>query len=352
MTSDYHGLRVLVTGHTGFKGAWLAEWLLAQGAVVGGLALPPEGPSLYGDLGLEDRTRSVMSDILDAGATCRVVADFAPDIVFHLAAQALVRPSYADPAHTFAVNVMGTVHVIEAARAAPSVKAVVCATSDKCYENAETGRAFAEDDPLGGKDPYSASKAAAEIVAGSYRRAVLPLDGRPRLATVRAGNVIGGGDRALDRLIPDLARAFAAGQAPVLRNPGAVRPWQHVLEPLRGYLMVGSALLGGQDVEGSWNFGPNADAEVTVGEIAALFARAWGPSAPEPVVEPSPLSEAGILRLDSAKAAASLGWRPALHLDEAVGMTADWWRAFTDDPAGIGAFTRAQIARYEAAVSG
>ncbi|HEY4031008.1 MAG TPA: CDP-glucose 4,6-dehydratase [Caulobacteraceae bacterium] len=352
MTADYRDVRVLVTGHTGFKGAWLAEWLLAQGAVVGGLALPPDGPSLYGDLGLDSRTLSVMADILDADATHRAVADFAPDIVFHLAAQSLVRPSYADPAHTFAVNVMGTVNVIEAARAAASVRAVVCATSDKCYENDETGRAFAEGDALGGKDPYSASKGAAEIVAGSYRRAVMPLDRRPRLATVRAGNVIGGGDRALDRLIPDLARAFAAGRAPVLRNPGAVRPWQHVLEPLRGYLALGRALLDGEAVEGPWNFGPNAEAEVTVGEIAGRFARAWGPSAPAPVIEPSPLSEAGMLRLDSAKAAAGLDWRPALGLDEAVAMTADWWRAQIADPAGIAAFTSAQIARYEAGASG
>jgi CDP-glucose 4,6-dehydratase len=349
MTADYRGVRVLITGHTGFKGAWLAEWLVAQGATVAGLALPPEGPSLYEDLDLAGCIRSVMGDILDAEATRATIAGFAPDLVFHLAAQSLVRPSYADPAHTFAVNVMGTVNVIEAARSAPSVRAVVCVTSDKCYENPETGRAFVESDPLGGRDPYSASKAAAEIVAGSYQRAALPLDGRLRLATVRAGNVIGGGDRATDRLIPDLARAFAAGQAPVLRNPHSVRPWQHVLEPLRGYLSLGRSLLDGKDVEGAWNFGPGQESEATVGDVVRLFAEAWGPGAPKPVVQASALSEAGILRLDSSKAAAGLGWRPALTLAEAIRMTADWWRAYGENPAGAAAFTRRQIAGYEAA---
>jgi CDP-glucose 4,6-dehydratase len=351
MTADWGGRRVLVTGHTGFKGAWLCEQLLLEGATVGGLALPPDGESLFADLGLAGRITSVFGDIRDAEATARAVADFAPEIVFHLAAQALVRPSYADPAYTFAVNVMGTVNVIEAARQAPSSRAIVCVTSDKCYDNPGTDRAFVETDPLGGHDPYSASKAAAEIVAGCYGRAVLDPSGALRLATARAGNVIGGGDRSLDRLVPDLAKAFAAGEAPVLRHPGTVRPWQHVLEPLRGYLRLGLGLLEGEAVDGAWNFGPDPRSEVTVGELASRFASAWGAGATAPVVKTSSFVESRVLRLDSGKAAEQLGWRPVLSLDAALAMTAEWWKARAADPAGIAAFTRGQISRYLDAVS-
>jgi len=351
MSAEWRGRRVLVTGHTGFKGAWLAEWLLASGATVGGLALAPETESLFGDLGLAERMSSMFVDIRDAQATSRAIADFAPDIVFHLAAQAFVRPSYADPAATFATNVVGTAHVIEATQRVPAARAIVCVTSDKCYDNPETGQPFVETDPMGGHDPYSASKGAAEIVAASYRRAILQPAGGPRLATARAGNVIGGGDRSIDRLVPDLVRAYAAGQAPVLRNPESVRPWQHVLEPLRGYLRLGLGLLNGEDVESGWNFGPTRESEVTVGEIARRFAAAWGAGALEPVLQPSHLAEAHVLRLDSHKAATQLGWRPVLAVDKALAMTADWWRALKADPRGIAGFTRGQIARYEEAVS-
>jgi CDP-glucose 4,6-dehydratase len=343
---DWRGLRVLVTGHTGFKGAWLCEWLLAAGASVGGLSLPPDSESLFGDLGLGQRMSSVFIDIRDAEATRKSVADFAPDIVFHLAAQAFVRPSYADPAATFATNVLGTAYVIEAAQCA-SARAIVCVTSDKCYENPENGQAFVESDPMGGHDPYSASKGAAEIVAASYRRAILAPAGGPRLATARAGNVIGGGDRSADRLVPDLVRAYQTGEAPVLRNPDAVRPWQHVLEPLRGYLRLGLGLLDGEDVASGWNFGPARESEVTVGEIARRFADAWGRGALQPVLKSSSLAEAHVLRLDSGKAAAQLGWRPLLPVDEALAMTAAWWRALQSDSSQIAPFTRRQIAQYE-----
>jgi CDP-glucose 4,6-dehydratase len=351
MRAGWRGKRVLVTGHTGFKGAWLCEQLLGEGATVAGLALPPEDESLFNDLGLAQRVTSHLGDIRDADATAGVVAEFAPDIIFHLAAQAFVRPSYADPAYTFAVNVMGTVNVIEAARRSRTTRAFVCVTSDKCYENAETGRAFVETDALGGHDPYSASKAAAEILASSYGRAILEPQGELRLATARAGNVIGGGDRSPERLVPDLVRAFAAGEAPVLRNPGAVRPWQHVLEPLRGYLRLGLGLLEGERLEGPWNFGPDAQSEVTVAEFAHRFAKAWGPEADDPVVQASPIVEARMLRLDSSKAEKHLGWRPVLGLEGALALTADWWIAHSADPSKIAAFTKRQIKLYGEAVS-
>lgn len=342
----FRGVRAFVTGHTGFKGAWLSEWLIAEGAVVGGMALAPTTPSLFEDLGLAQRMDSVLADIRDAGAVDAAIGRFAPDVVFHLAAQALVRPSYADPIGTFATNVMGTAHVLEAARRCPQVRAVVCVTSDKCYENREWPWGYRESDALGGKDPYSASKGAAEIVAGSYARALFPLDGRVRLATARAGNVIGGGDWAQDRLVPDIVRALAAGRAIKLRNPDALRPWQHVLEPLRGYLALGHGLLTGAPFDGAWNFGPSRESEVSVAELAGLFARAWG-AAEAFEVEPSPLPEAQILRLDISKAQALLGWRPIIGMAETIRMTADWYRQKTVAPDRAAELTRSQIAAYK-----
>jgi CDP-glucose 4,6-dehydratase len=347
----WRGVRVLVTGHTGFKGAWLCEWLLGEGAEVSGLSLPPEAPSLYGDLGLDRRMASTFADIRDPAAATRVMAEAKPQIVFHLAAQAIVRAAYADPVAAFATNVMGTAHVLEAARNAPSVRAVVCVTSDKCYDNHEQAIAFREGDALGGRDPYSASKAAAEIAAGSWRETLFPLEGRVRLATARAGNVIGGGDRAVDRLIPDIVRAIDAGRPLVLRNPNAVRPWQHVLEPLRGYLALGAGLLAGDSVEGAWNFGPGPGSEIGVADMARRFAAAAGVELAIKI-EPSPLPEAGVLRLDIAKAAAGLGWRPVLSIDDAVALSANWWKERSDDPDRIAEVTRGQIANYKEAVSG
>ena len=347
----WRGVKVLVTGHTGFKGAWLSEWLLGEGAEVTGLALPPEEPSLYRDLGLEQRMASAFADIRDPAAVAKVMAEAEPLIVFHLAAQAIVRAAYADPVAAFATNVMGTAHVLEATRHAPSVRAVVCVTSDKCYDNREQATAFREGDALGGRDPDSASKAAAEIVAGSWREVLYPLEGRVRLATARAGNVIGGGDWAADRLVPDIVRAIEAGRPLVLRNPNAVRPWQHVLEPLRGYLALGARLLAGAPVEGAWNFGPGPGSEIGVADMARRFALAAGAELAIEI-EPSPLQEAQILRLDIGKAAAELGWRPILSIDDAVALTAQWWKARAADPAGAAEITRTQVARYKEAVSG
>lgn len=351
MSGGWRGVRVLVTGHTGFKGAWLCEWLLGEGAVVSGLALPPDRPSLFRDLDLGRRMDSAFADIRAPAAVERAVEEARPEVVFHLAAQALVRAAYADPVAAFATNVMGTAHVLEAARKVPSVRAVVCVTSDKCYDNREQDEAFREGDPLGGRDPYSASKAAAEIVAGSWRETLFPLEGRVRVATARAGNVIGGGDWAADRLIPDVVRAILARRPLVVRNPDAVRPWQHVLEPIRGYLALGEGLLAGEPVEGAWNFGPGRGSEIGVADMVRRFAAAWGAEL-SIEIEPSNLPEAQILRLDISKAAEGLGWRPVLTIDEAITLTADWQRARVADPASIGEVTRGQIARYRAAVSG
>jgi CDP-glucose 4,6-dehydratase len=348
----FMGVRALVTGHTGFKGAWLCEWLLGDGAEVAGLALAPEEdrPSLFRDLGLEGRMNSTLGDIRDLARVEAVMADFAPEVVFHLAAQALVRRAYADPVATFATNIMGSVHVLDAARRCPSVKAVVCVTSDKCYDNREWVWGYRETDPLGGKDPYSASKGAAEIVAGSYLQAIYPPS--IGLATARGGNVVGGGDWSEDRLVPDLARAIGEGRQMVLRNPGALRPWQHVLELLRGYLMLGQGLLTGLQVGGSWNFGPNRENEITVADMCERFVGAWGgEDAFAPIVEPSPLSEAQTLRLDISKAHALLSWRPALGIDETVRMTAHWYRARVASPAAAAELTREQIASYLALTS-
>ncbi|AWN34429.1 CDP-glucose 4,6-dehydratase [Methylobacterium radiodurans] len=350
----YRDVRVLLTGHTGFKGAWLAAWLLAEGAEVMGLALAPEPgrPSLFEELDLARRIESRFVDIRDAEAVQAAVAAFRPQVVFHLAAQALVRRSYADPLATFAVNVMGTAHVLEAARRTDSVRAVVCVTSDKCYDNREWVWGYRETDPLGGKDPYSASKAAAEIVAASYRQALVPGD-RLRLATARGGNVIGGGDWSEDRLVPDLVRAIRAGTPLVLRKPGAVRPWQHVLELLHGYLLLGARLLDGDArAAGAWNFGPARSGEVAVGRLVEAALAAWGGD-PIPVrIEPSAVAEAGILKLDTAKAEAGLAWRPLLDFARTVQLTMDWYRGHDADPAAARFLVETQIAGYRRLAAG
>lgn len=351
MSSDFRDRRVLVTGHTGFKGAWLSAWLKRGGAAVTGLALAPEAgrPSLFDAARIGEGMHSIIGDIRDAALVERAIGESRPEIVFHLAAQALVRRSYADPVGTFATNVMGTAHVLEAARRA-GVRAVVCVTSDKCYENTGAGRAFREDDRLGGRDPYSASKAAAEIAAACWREALLPLDGgRMALATARGGNVVGGGDWAEDRLVPDIVRAIEAGAPIVLRKPGAIRPWQHVLDLVAAYALLGRRLLDTPaEAAGAWNFGPAPGGAVNVGELARRFASAYGGEARIEVV-PSPLAEADYLALDTAKAEARLGWRPRLDLAATIALSAAWYRGFHREGRPAAALVEAQLAAFEAA---
>jgi CDP-glucose 4,6-dehydratase len=338
---------VLVTGHTGFKGGWLATWLGALGAHVTGVGLAPDTtPSFFERCGLAARLTSRLADVRDAGALAGVLADARPTVVFHLAAQALVRRAHREPVTTIATNVLGTAHVLEAARRTPSVEAVVVVTSDKCYAQAGSPRPFREDDPLGGDEPYSASKAAAELVAAAYARSFLAA---PRLATVRAGNVIGGGDWAEDRLVPDAVRALEADRPVLVRNPASVRPWQHVLEPLAGYLVVAERLCRGDRAAGAWNFGPREEDTVPVATLVDLVVGEWGGGRWQAAGAADAPAEAATLRLDSSRAQARLGWRPVLTLKEAVTLTVTWYRAAaagaTDE--ALHALCLEQIAHYE-----
>jgi CDP-glucose 4,6-dehydratase len=326
----YYGRRVLVTGHTGFKGSWLALWLHSLGAKVGGLALDPEhSPSHLEQLALP-LAMDARRDLRDAAAVREVLAGFQPEIVFHLAAQALVRRSYREPAATFAANVGGLVNLFEAVRACDSVRAVVNATTDKVYESRAAPGGYVETDPLGGHDPYSASKACAEIVSASYRLSFFSQADaggrRVGLATARAGNVVGGGDWAEDRLVPDLVRAASSGARLVLRNPRATRPWQHVLEPLSGYLLLGQKLLAGEPVDQAWNFGPSANATLEVGEVVRRLQAQWPGFEVGHDEGPHP-HEAELLALDCSKAQRGLGWRPVWDAVTTLQRTVDWYRA-------------------------
>lgn len=348
--SFWNGRRVFLTGHTGFKGGWLSLWLSEMGAEVHGYALqPPTDPSFFSATGTRERMASSrIADIRDAKALRIAMAEARPEIVLHLAAQPLVRRSYAEPVETYAVNVMGTVHLLEAVRSTPSVKAVVNVTTDKCYENREWHWPYREYEPMGGFDPYASSKACSEILTAAWRRSFLAQAGIG-VATARAGNVIGGGDWASDRLVPDFLRAIDAGQPVSLRNPSAIRPWQHVLEPLSGYLRIAEALHADPRSDAdAWNFGPEeSDARPVSWLIeflcAALPAASWTHEQPG-----EPVHEAGTLRLDSSKARARLGWRPRWTLEEALSATLAWhqaWRRGED----MAEFSLAQIRAYEAA---
>ena len=349
----WRGRSVMVTGHTGFKGSWLTLWLGKLGAEVHGFSLePPTSPNLFevarvGDVCASD----VRADLANLAALTSALRGARPTVVFHLAAQALVRESYRDPIGTFGTNVMGTANVLEAVRRCDSVEAVVVVTTDKVYENRESSHRYAECDPLGGRDPYSASKAAAEIVAGSMRSSFFGSQNghRARVATARAGNVLGGADWAVDRLVPDCLRAFASGDPVELRFPNAVRPWQHVLEPLSGYLLLAERLCaaGGERFARAWNFGPAADSDATVGDVAAAAARLWGEGAKvSHKSEGDDPHEAGLLHLDSSLAHAELGWRPRWTLGETLARTVEWHRKWMDG-ADMADVSREQITLYE-----
>ena len=328
----WRGRRVLVTGHTGFKGSWLTLWLRELGADVSGLALPPStNPSLFDLVGGAGVCRSVIGDVRDLRTVVAAVEEARPAVVLHLAAQALVRASYADPVDTYATNVMGTVHLLEAVRRVRGIRAVVNVTSDKCYESHESPSAHREADPMGGRDPYSSSKGCAELVTAAYRRSFFHPSATgailPALASARAGNVVGGGDWAEDRIVPDCMRAFAAGQPARVRSPAAIRPWQHVLEPLAGYLVLAERLYEhGAAYAEAWNFGPLERDARPVAYVAETLARLWGAGASWQTVNGPQPPEATHLAIDGSKARARLGWTSRLSVDEALAWTARWYR--------------------------
>jgi CDP-glucose 4,6-dehydratase len=354
LTDWYRGRRVFLTGHTGFKGSWLLAWLREAGAVVTGYALPPEPdrPSLFHMAGLAEGITSVLADVRDRPALEAALRASQPEVVLHLAAQSLVRRSYADPVATFDTNVMGTANLLDAVRDLVSVKAVVVVTSDKCYENQDLERGYVESDPMGGHDPYSASKGCQELLTAAFRRSYLAGAGIAT-ATARAGNVIGGGDWSEDRLVTDLMIAAGEERACAVRHPDAVRPWQHVLEPLHGYLMLARALHDrGAEVAEGWNFGPSLAEAVPVRELVARMTAAWPRLRAEfGAATPGP-HEARLLRLDNSKARERLGWRPALTLDETVGWTVEWYRAVHEDPASARSMLHRQLDDYRRRIDG
>lgn len=340
---------VFVTGHTGFKGSWLSLWLTRLKAKVHGYALPPcTAPSLFELAGLRYTLAGhTLADIRDAAALTSALRAAAPEVVFHLAAQPLVRQSYREPAATWSTNVMGTVHLLEAVRACPSVKAVVVITTDKCYENREWAWGYRENDTLGGNDPYSASKAATELVVQSYRRSFFS-NGSPLLASARAGNVIGGGDWSEDRLIPDAARAVAGRRTLLIRNPEATRPWQHVLESLHGYLLLASRLLAGETTfADAFNFGPDASDNLSVAAVLERLQAHWPQLAwqIDPQADKS-LHEASYLYLDSSKARHQLDWLPIWKLATGLEKTAAWYRCVAQTPAQARAVTEQQLDEF------
>lgn len=333
MTVDpafWAGRRVFLTGHTGFKGSWLSVWLQAMGARVKGFALAPDtDPALFNIANVASGMESELGDIRDLAALRCSLVDFAPDTVIHMAAQPLVRLSYQEPVETYAVNVMGTVNLLEAVRACPAVRAAVVVTTDKCYENREWPWGYRESEPMGGHDPYSSSKGCAELVTAAYRRSFFAGENAAAVASARAGNVIGGGDWAKDRLIPDILRAVEAGFPVEVRNPLSIRPWQHVLEPLGGYLVLAQALhRKGQAMADGWNFGPRDEDAQPVEWIVDRMTALWGDGASWRRDEREQPHEARYLKLDISKARSELGWGPRWSLEEALARIVEWHRAW------------------------
>jgi CDP-glucose 4,6-dehydratase len=347
--SCWAGRRVFLTGHTGFKGGWLALWLIHLGADVRGYSLDPATtPNLFDVARIGGRIDDIRGDIRDAATLDRAMTEFAPEVVFHLAAQPLVRLSYEDPLLTYETNVIGTARVLDAVRRTPSVRAVVVVTTDKCYENKEWLWGYRESDPLGGYDPYSSSKACAELVSAAFRQSYFPAGRGVGIATARAGNVIGGGDWSPDRLIPDLVRGFVAGEPVAIRRPGAIRPWQHVLEPLHGYITLAEHLLSDDAARyaTAYNFGPSDDDAHTVDWVVSRMVELWGDGASSVRAADAGVHEAGYLKLDAGRARAELNWTPRLRLVDSLEWLVAWYRAHAAG-ADMQAFTLGQIAAYE-----
>ncbi len=350
--NTYHGKRVFITGHTGFKGSWLTAWLLNLGAQVIGVSRDvPTQPAMFEELALAGRIKHIQADIRDLAAMRDLIAAEQPDFVFHLAAQAIVSTSYSDPVETISSNVIGTMNVLEALRSLEHPCVAIMITSDKCYDNVETVWGYRETDALGGKDVYSGSKGAAELIIKSYLHSFFKSGHPVRLAVVRAGNVIGGGDWAKDRIVVDCMRAWSEGRSVEIRSPQATRPWQHVLEPLSGYLALGQAVAQQQQLHGeAFNFGPRAEQNRTVVELLGDLGRHWGFASPDQayrITANIPFHEAGLLKLNCDKALFHLKWEANLDYAETIRLVSDWYRSFYREKADMYAVTLEQISAYE-----
>lgn len=344
----WNGKKVLITGHTGFKGSWLSLWLQKLGAEVVGYALEePTIPSLFKVAKIDEHVVSIINDIRNKDMLFNTIKKYKPDIIFHLAAQSLVRKSYDNPVETFETNVMGTVNLLDVVRNSESVKVVINITSDKCYENKEWPWGYREIDPMGGYDPYSCSKGCSELVTNSFRQSYFK-GKNIHLASVRAGNVIGGGDWAEDRLVPDIIKSLIKNESLYIRNPFAIRPWQHVLEPLNGYMLLAEKMWQhGEKYSGAWNFGPDDDHVITVGELTNKFTKLWNVNFKVKKDSSKQPHEAMLLKLDCSKAKLKLGWYPKLNLEDTLMWTVDWYKEFVSNSDEMKEVTLKQIEAYE-----